>query len=186
MARLRSNKYVYDENKDPANYRKVTAKSNPKVPVVKDTRRPIEYITDGIRGLGRPPKGEKERKELLEEFIQWSFNTDSFEIEDFALSKRINPYRFHKLRHEDPIYEDIFELAKYAFASRLKKAARLDSKVYSDQYVLKFLPIYDREYREWIVSQVTKGIEANSKINIVMQSIPSSTLVPERKSNDSD
>lgn len=176
MAKLRTKKY------SPHILPDKPASTNLKVPVaIKDPRRPIIHMETVFKGLGRIPKEDEERRKLLQEFIDWSFTTDSLEMEDFALSKRINPYRFHLLRNEDPVYEDIFELAKYSFASRLKKSARLDNKVFSDQYVMKYLPIYDREYREWVVSQVTKAIEERMKINVIMQEIPKTDKVPERK-----
>lgn len=127
----------------------------------------------------RPPADREGREELLKEFIEWAFTTTSTNPIDFPLEKRINPHHFFNLAKEDPLYADMIEFVKYKFASQLEK-----NPIVSSEYTSKRIRYYDREYGEWFREEVTKAIQAHSKINVTMEPIPTSNLVPERKNSE--
>lgn len=132
-------------------------------------------------GLNKPPENRKEQDALALEFLAWATATTSFEMEEFPLSKRINPYRFYKMADSNYFFAEVLEFVKYQMGYNLKKSSRGPDAVVSEQYVLKYFPFYNKEYREMMVSMVSKAIAARSQIIVVKQDeIESSPMVPER------
>jgi hypothetical protein len=127
----------------------------------------------------RPPKTKNEQYDLLNEFIEWSFVTTATNPIDFPLEKRINPHHFFNLGKEDPLFADMIELVKYKFASRLEH-----NPVVSPNYTASRMRYYDKEYGDWSRAEVAKIIDERMKINVIMQEIPKSDKVPERKLDD--
>lgn len=129
----------------------------------------------------RPPSDRESKEALLKEYIEWSFTTTSTNPIDFPLEKRINPHHFFNLAKEEPLFADMIEFVKYKFASQLENNPKV-----SGDYTAKRIRYYDREYGDWVRSEITQAIKAHSDIKVVMDSIPTTNLVPQRKTNDSD
>lgn len=127
------------------------------------------------------PVKQSEQLELLKEYVDWALKTESSNPADFPISKRINPYDFYLLRFKNKLFERMIEYVKYVFASKLEQ-----KPLVSGDYTSKRIRYYDREYGDWVRSEVTQAIQAHSKINVTMEPIPTSNLVPERKTNDTD
>ena len=168
---------------------KKTDKTNLNVPVAQPTQY-INPIPSGSlkgvhKGLNKPPEKLEEQNKLALEFLSWATATTNFEIEEFPLSKRINPYRFYKLADTNSLFAEVLEFVRYQMGLNLKKGSRGPDAVISEQYALKYFPFYNKDYREMVISMVSKSIAARSQIIVVKQDeIERSPMVPERKIND--
>jgi hypothetical protein len=125
------------------------------------------------------PAKQSEQLLLLKEYVEWALNTESSNPADFPIAKRIVPYDFFLLRHKNKLFERMIEYVKYIFALKLEK-----KPLVSGDYTIKRIRYYDKDFGDFIRSEVTQAIQANSKINITMEPIPTSNLVPERKKDD--
>lgn len=127
----------------------------------------------------RPPSDINEQYELLCEFVEWALNTSSVNPIDFPIMKRLNPHYFFKLAYVNETFSDMIDFVRYKFASHLEQ-----NPVVSPNYTASKIRYFDKEYGAWNRSEVSKIIEERMKINVIMQEIPKTNMVPERKIND--
>jgi hypothetical protein len=127
------------------------------------------------------PVKHSQQLELLKEYVEWSFTTTASNPIDFPLSKRINPYNFYLLRFKNKLFADMIEFVKYSFVSKLEH-----NPVVSGDYTSKRIRYYDREYGDWVRSEITQALKAHSDIKVMMEPIPTSTLVPRRNDPETD
>lgn len=114
-----------------------------------------------IRGFKGCPKDIEEQNALGVELVEFTCNPEIYDIEEFPLSRRMNPYRFYKMAKTNEFFAECLQTATYLCALHLKKAAY--SSTIPSNIMLALLPTLNPEYREFIVEKVTKKIESYIK-----------------------
>jgi hypothetical protein len=127
------------------------------------------------------PKTEDEQNALARELVRWVYYTDSKQIEDFPLSKCMNPYKFKHIGDKNEYFQECYELACYMIGSRLQTGVY--EHVIDRELALKMLPLYNREYKEWFIETRKIPSLTNSMVplGVYLDAIPDSPLVPERQ-----
>lgn len=130
--------------------------------------------------LKRAPKEPDEQNLLADEMIDWVDRWDHvFDINSFPIFKGYSPYRLFKIAEANEYFAECLELAKHIICQRRDKAAR--ERTQDATYILKTLPLYSREYREWEIERNKRDIEAreNKTITVVMERFPEVASVKE-------
>jgi len=133
-----------------------------------------------------PPSDEREQNRLGDQLVEWSILSESTKIEDFPLSRRMNPYRFKHIGDDNDYFKDCYEYAQYAIGSRLQEGIHTHSETIDRELGMRLLPLYNREYREMQIQLKTPAnINQNAGTQyIVLEKMPSSPLVIERKNDE--
>lgn len=108
--------------------------------------------------LGKLPTTETEFRLLAEELIQWAQLDSSLQINDFPISKMISPKLFHELAQKSDYFMKVYDIALHMIGSRRQRLF-LQGKI-NGQLVRDMLPLYDPEYRQFLIS--LKHKEENS------------------------
>lgn len=137
-------------------------------------------------GLLKPPVDYLEQIQLGYELVQFVIDkrekNELVMIDDFALSKFINPYRFRHMADDNTAFAELLQIANYAIGSGLLKSAlkrEIDPGLTS-----KILPMYLREYKDEMIEMAKIKMESEAKSGIVyveVAAIPSNNMVKERK-----
>jgi hypothetical protein len=101
------------------------------------------------------PKDDNDFNKLINEMMEWSDLETSVNINDFAISKRISPYRFKRLKNEN--FQEALELVKYKIASRNRQLVN-DRECEKDIY-FKELYMLDQDYRESEHEKIAKRVQ---------------------------
>jgi hypothetical protein len=104
------------------------------------------------------PHDPKEIRELADELMEWAKLPTSVEINDFPISKNINPYDFKRIK--DDYFQGALSIANYTLNSRQKKL--VNCKVYEKEMFFKYLRLYDKDYKEDEDEKIAKRV-ANFK-----------------------
>lgn len=117
---------------------------------------------------------------LGDEIEEWSYKSDSVDIDEFFSAKRLPKSKCLKIAKSNEYFSDRLEIAYTNIAMRLKRNTRDDKLI--PIYCFKILPQYDAEYRDMQISRVTKITEQlkQNKIEISLQAMPSYDDVPIR------
>lgn len=113
------------------------------------------------------PHNEKEIHEIADELMAWAKLETSEDIDDFALSKNINPYDFKRI--DNAYFQASLSIAKYTINSRNKKL--VNKRQYEKELFFKYLRLMDRDFKEDYDDQIAKRVagakEAMGNITIV-------------------
>lgn len=101
------------------------------------------------------PSTHEEIVKLGTELLEWAELPESNNINDFALSKKISPYRFKRLNNE--YFQECLERVKYYIAS--KNRASLIGHQFNEKLYFTELPMLDRDFREYQDEQIAKKLE---------------------------
>ena len=91
---------------------------------------------------------------LANELLEWVKYETSSNINDFAISKKISPYRFK--RFDNDYFQECLETAKYIIASRNRFA--LIKRQFNEKLYFEELPELNRDYREYREQREDKKI----------------------------
>jgi hypothetical protein len=91
---------------------------------------------------------------LANELLEWVKYETSNNINDFAISKKISPYRFK--RFDNDYFQECLETAKYIIASRNRFA--LIKRQFNEKLYFEELPELNRDYREYREQREDKKI----------------------------
>jgi hypothetical protein len=103
---------------------------------------------------------------LANELLEWSKLETSTNINDFALSKKISPYRFKRFNNE--YFQECLEAVKYKIASRNRES--LIKRQFNEKLYFEELSQLDRDYREYKESREDKKLgdfENTTKIVVI-------------------
>ncbi len=113
------------------------------------------------------PHDPKEIRELADELLAWVKLETSIDIDDFPLSKNINPYDFKRIK--DDYFQGAFSIAKYTLNSRHKKL--VNKREYEKEIFFKYLRLMDRDYKEDYDEQIARRVagakEALGNITVI-------------------
>lgn len=112
------------------------------------------------------PSTHEELVFIANELNEWIKNPENNNINDFALSKKISPYRFKRFNND--YFQECLEAAKYAIASRNRQA--LIKRQFNERLYFEELTSLDRDYREYKESREDKKLgdfENTTKIVVI-------------------
>lgn len=124
---------------------------------------------------------ERIQKELLD----WAFNNDdALKITQFFRSKGIPFSTAHRWCQLHPDFKQTYEEAMRALGDRREIGAL--KKKYEPTTIMRMMPLYDKSWRkveEWRASIKQKEQEKqnNTTVQVVIEPIPDSPLVPQKK-----
>lgn len=104
------------------------------------------------------PSTHEELVTIANELMQWAELPESNNINDFALSKKISPYRFKRLNNE--YFQECLERVKYYIASKNRSA--LIGQKFNEKLYFQELPLLDRDVKEYQEEQVARKLELTS------------------------
>lgn len=130
--------------------------------------------------INRPPRDVKEINKLADRLVQWAQTDDALTLDDFALKEKISPYRFKRMAPEHSYFQQALEYARASVGSRLFKLGLF--KKADSSLVSKTLPLYNEEYRQFILEKQDK--QTQGIINVVMDKFPETTEVKPIEDND--
>ena len=129
----------------------------------------------------KPPTDEQEQNELVNELIWWVQKKDSYALEDFPISKSMAPSRFYRCAEDNEYFAEALDFARYTIGSRLQKGLR--NKELDKDFVLRLLPLYNREYRSLMLDKIKQSKDEPQSITVVMDCY-SSECQNKRKQNE--
>lgn len=100
--------------------------------------------------LGNVPQSSEELHALANKLIKWAQNEDSINIEDFPLSLLISPEIFVEFANKSEYFAKAYDISLRIIGSRRKRLALKGSM--NSQIVLATLPLYEPEYKKWLMS----------------------------------
>jgi hypothetical protein len=100
--------------------------------------------------LGKEPQSSEEFHALANKLIKWARNKDSINIEDFPLSFLISPEIFAEFSNKSEYFAKAYNISRRLIGSRRKQLALKGS--INSQIVLATLPLYEPEYKKWLMS----------------------------------
>lgn len=135
------------------------------------------------------PKKLNDQYKLADEMVEWiNNNEDVLDLDRFPLSKHFSPYRFYKIARHNKYFEEALEVARYIISSRIKEG--WSSRKMDPKYCQAMLPEFNIAYREWRIAKIAMVIEAQRKskapsnITVIVDRIPTTPQVPERRPNE--
>ena len=130
--------------------------------------RPNRNINRKVREIiHEVPKDEADQNDLANEVIKWSLLEESLFLEEFPLSKKISPYRFFQFakNQKNPYFTNAVEFARAVLSVKMQKG--VINKKLDREFILRLLPIYNLEYKEFLMEQRT----ISQSQNIITQNI---------------
>lgn len=107
-----------------------------------------------VRQIKQIPTTKEGVEKVIEEMITFCLNGECYDLAEFCAHKMFVPSRFYRLAEEFPNFNDALEICRMLIAIHLRKLWREDG--YKQNYVLRFLPFYDKELRDDMAAQVNK------------------------------
>ncbi len=134
------------------------------------------------RWLQKPPSDIEEQNKLANELIKWVSDV-VYELEDFPISKSMAPTRFYAIAKDNEYFAEALDLARYVISSRLQKGLR--EKSIDKDYVMRMLPIYNQDFRSYMLAKIKQSEEAKgNKPFTVMLNCFKCPVNPEENNND--
>ncbi len=168
-----------NKNKDTSPKRRI-AKKKRMSPVKKPNKRELSIPVRYYEKLHRPPRDKLLQDKLADRLVLWAKTDEALTIDGFALKELISPYRFKRMAPENEYFQQALEYARAAVGDRLFKLGLF--KKADSSLVAKTLPIYNEEYREFVLQKQDK--QQQGIINVIMERFPSSSEVPEIPEED--
>jgi hypothetical protein len=139
----------------------------------------VKYPSGFRNGFNAIPHYPSEIKKLAKEFLQWAYDSDTTNLNEFPLSKSLCPYKFKRIKEE--YFQECYLIASLIVAARVDKKwknGEID-RVYASQK----LTMYDEDYKNMIMERYKQLASGNSPttLNITMEKYPSCPEVPEKK-----
>ena len=106
------------------------------------------------------PSTHEELVALANELIAWAELEDSNNINDFAKSKKINPYYFK--RFDNDYFQDCLERVKYHIASKNRKA--LIKQKFNEKLYFYELPYLDRDVKEYNAEIASQKLDVSRNL----------------------
>ncbi|MBY0109522.1 MAG: hypothetical protein K2X90_00200 [Candidatus Babeliaceae bacterium] len=127
------------------------------------------------------PTSEEEYRKLADELVQWAHLPDSLIINNFPLSITMSPQIFHKLAVDSEYFSQAYDIALHTIGSRRERLAQ--EGIIDKQIFLQTMPLYDINYRKWLMALRDKTEnKGETKVIVVhMPAFASTDEVPERK-----
>ncbi len=130
------------------------------------------------RWLQKPPTDIEEQNALADELLKWVSNV-VYELEDFPISKSMAPTRFYAIASNNEYFAEALDLARYVISSRLQKGLR--EKTIDKDYVMRMLPIYNQDFRSYMLAKIKQSEDAKSRnVTVIMPPFASAEETTER------
>lgn len=131
------------------------------------------------------PKTNNEIEDEAVSMLEWAKLPSSFDLPEYPLSKGFRVKKFFALSEKSEFFADCLESSRTYIATRLRKLWREDG--YKKDYVLRFLPFYDEEFKEDVMLRLNQANAALASSGqktftpVYLDKIPDSPLVPVRQ-----
>lgn len=109
-----------------------------------------------LKGLRFMTKDIEEQNVLGVALVEWTCSPDSYYIEKFPISRGISPFRFFKVKATNEFFAECVELANSICHLNLKQAIHAGELHHT--YVLAMLPVFDGDYRGYMMDKVAKKV----------------------------
>ena len=126
--------------------------------------------------LGKEPANGDEYRLLANALVQWAQKDTSLNINDFFLNLLLSPNSVKNFFGESEYFSRAYDIALRLIGSRRERLAR--EGVIHPQLVIATMPLYDAEYRKWLIA-VRQKDEAHGETKIITVQIPEYCSVPE-------
>lgn len=183
------------ERKPKSNY---PSRSKPRVPHEKSERRteykPGDALSicgfqkDGVSkkkkfGLKHPPESKHKQNEMGDELVLWSQQTQSLQIEDFAILCGISPRRFFLVANYNDYFKECLDIARHNIGSKIFHGVanrEIDKSLPSHVY-----PLYNQQYHDYLQAKEDRKAQASTQVQTVeIPAAQSSELVPDHTTNE--
>jgi hypothetical protein len=154
----------------------------------KPTRKTVDVhlFVPRARRLNAVPNIQEDIEKLADEMLDWAYKPGSYDPLEFINSKYFVPSRFYKLAETNEYFCDALEVMRSRVTENLVKIWMADG--YKERIVTRLLPFNSPQWKEDLQSRFSavSGINERLKeklqaVQVVMESIPNSNIVPERK-----
>lgn len=131
------------------------------------------------------PKTNTEIEDEAISMLEWAKLPTSFDLPEYPLSKGFRVKKFFLLSEKNEFFADCLESSRTYIATRLRKLWREDG--YKKDYVLRFLPFYDQEFKEDVIMRLNNANAALASSGqktftpVYLDRIPNSDSVPVRQ-----
>lgn len=125
---------------------------------------------------------------LADKLREWADKETSLYLDIFALSWGYSPYKFKKKwPAENEYFAEALEYALGVINVRRNDMLTFDKEIVDRRDWLDKRPLYDQEFKEWLIekSASNKEAQADSVINVIMNKMPETDIVkPLKKADD--
>ena len=115
------------------------------------------------------PTTQEEYKILADELIHWANQKDSLIINSFPISIMMPPKVFYELPTSSEYFAHAFDIALQIVGERREKLAQ--EGIIDKQIVLQTMPLYNPNYRRWLMSLKDKT-ENKGETKFIVVEIP--------------
>lgn len=129
------------------------------------------------------PRSDAELDTIAHDLLFWAEKDTSLVFDEFVAISGVSTGRLYDFSQRHEGLKNAIAMAKQILGSRREKGA-VEGK-YNATVVMGMMPIYNQEYREWKKEQ-TKSLEnlAGGERFVIVEKMPSSPLVPEKKKEE--
>lgn len=135
--------------------------------VVMSVNKKTRKINVNVNILGNEPQSPEEFQAVANKLIKWAQKEDSINIEDFSLSLLISPKTFAEWVNKSDYFSSAYDIALRIVGSRRKKLAQ--TGILNTSLVLATLPLYEPEYRKWLISLRLKEENAGETKFVIVE-----------------
>ncbi len=136
--------------------------------------------------LAKTLGSEEDYRHLADDLLVFAQQENSLDINSFPLGLLINPATFAEFSQHSEYFSSAYDTALRLIGARLK---RLVYEGAIDRHLaLEMLPLYDPEYRKWLISLKQKDETAGQTkiITVMIPEYPDSGRVPSREQKAKD
>ncbi len=129
------------------------------------------------------PRSDAELDVIAHDLLFWAEKDTSIVFDEFVAISGMATSRLYVCAERHEKLKAAIGMAKQLIGSRREKGA-VEGK-YSATVVMGMMPLYNQEYRDWKKEQ-TKSLEnlAGGERFVIVEKMPSSPLVPEKKKDE--
>jgi hypothetical protein len=144
---------------------------------------PAEYKYHEMDKTMLKPGCEKIARVLADDLLLWADQPDTISIDGFIIVSKMSTPRLYQMAELHPFLKQAIEDAKYRIGYRREQNAL--KGLYNPMIVMKTMPLYNSEYKAWYKeSNKTIDITSGGTRFVIMDTMPSSDLVPEKKDDE--
>lgn len=144
-------------------------------PVIIEKEKPLYLV--------QIPTDPVAQNNLGSDLLEWSNKPEAEAIEQFPLSRRMNPYKFYDIALVNPYFSDCLEAARASIGFRREKNAR--TRVEDSTTIMKMQPLYNKNYRDLALQKANaEATKVGTIIQVVESAIPGSDMVPKKIESD--
>lgn len=138
----------------------------------KDSKSPMALLSTGNRGQPPSKFTEEYLEKIAKELMTWSKKDDSYFISAFCAEHEddIDKEIFSELVDRSLVFKGAFFKVKERLINRVRSAAM--QKKLDGNFCSKILPLIDKEYREWRLTELKMEAMGDNEKNITINIRP--------------